>query len=122
MQAVLAAEAAGAIELLRNLREEIAANGLVREIPALNRDGDVVVHDGKTVPAKFVGNPAVAPYIALLDRMGLNLPELLATPRAIQKAQTEGEVGDALGDVLAGVMRVVPQVRRPVTVDHEGGE
>lgn len=119
MHEVLAAEAAGALELLRNLREEIAAHGLTREIPAFDKDGNPLLIDGKPAPAKIIGNPAIGPYIALLDRLGLNLPELLATPRAVKKIDAGEEVRDAFAELMGGVARMDFKRRGPVTIDQE---
>jgi len=121
LQALLAAEAAGALELLRNAREEVAERGLYLPIYAIKKNGEVVMLDDKPVVAKYVDNPAYMKYVVLLDRLGLNLPELLATPRAIQKAETEGETGDVLQDLLQGVASMNLGTRRqPVTIDQEG--
>lgn len=125
MHGVLAAEAAGALELLQKLREEIAVHGLVRELPVLDKEGKVVtITDPETgkekpVPGKIVGNPAIAPYIALLDRLGLNLPELLATPRAVAKVEGDEAAADAVGELLGRVASMdLSRGRRPLTIDQ----
>lgn len=121
MHEVLAAEAAGAIELLRQLREEIAAHGLTRELPAIDREGAVILMpDGKAAPGRIIANPAISHYYALLDRLGINLPELLATPRAAKKAEGGEEVADAFAELMEGVARMDFKKRRPVTIDQQG--
>ncbi len=120
MQDVLAAEAAGALEILHRLREEIAEHGMSREIPAVDKDGNVIMHEGRAVPAKIIDNPAIGKYIALLDRLGINLPELLATPRSVSKAGQGDDAVDAVAELLAGAARA--GLRRPVTVDQDGDQ
>lgn len=122
MHDVLAAEAAGAIELLRNLREEISARSVTLEIPAFDKEGKPLMVDGKPAPAKVIPNPAVNQYIALLDRLGINLPELLATPRAAAKSQTDDDAVDAVAELFGRVAEMGFSRRRPVTIDSPDDE
>ncbi|RCX32064.1 hypothetical protein [Thioalbus denitrificans] len=109
---MLAAQMAGALEVLQQLRAEIAENGVVREIPLVNKEGNVVGH-------KPVANPALAHYIKLLDGIGINLPELLVTPRSVQKLQEAEDATDAIRDLFSTALsRAGGRPVRRVTINH----
>lgn len=109
MQEILAAEAAGAMEILVRLREEIAEHGLSIEIPAISKDGDVILHPetGKPVASKIVTNPALAQYGNLLDKLGINLSNLLATPRAVAGLDQQEDGANAMAALLGSAFRNV---------------
>lgn len=123
MHEVLAAEAAGAVELLHRLREEVAEHGLVRELPALTKDGDVVqwvnpkTGERETVVGKIIGNPAVAQYTKLLEALGVDLAALLATPAALSKVGERESGEEALAELLGRAFGRVH--RRPAVIDGD---
>ena len=127
---ILSGEVAGAMELLRALREEVSRSGLVVGIPLTNREGDVVLHPktGEMIMTKFITNPGIANYIKLLGEMGINLPELLATPRATAAAAKGEPQANAFVEMLGGAMaRVTGQSLPPAqssgrVFDHEGDD
>lgn len=104
MESILAANMAGAMEVLQMLRMEIVTHGVVRSLPAFNADGQVVLHDGQLVPAKLIANPALAHYILMLDKLGISLTELLATPKSKHNAKTDDEKADALQEFLGAAL------------------
>jgi len=111
MHGLLASQVAGAIDLLQQMRDEISAR-LFIEKPVVNRSGDVVTLDGKPVTTTLV-NPMIAHFYKLLGELGVNLPELLATPRAASKAEQGDKVGDAVADLFSGLAEKFPQRQRP---------
>lgn len=111
---VLAAEMAGAVEILVQLREEIGARGLVVELDVFNKDG------GKT-GTKLVMNPAMGAYIKLLEKAGISLPQLMATPAAIARVKDPDGGADPVSDIFSAVLRKSrggPAIR-PDAVDGE---
>lgn len=118
MNEVLAAEAAGALELLQRLREEIAERGFIIWVPMVDKDGEVI-RDGEVVCAKPVPNPSMPIYVKLLEAMGINLPELLATPKSIKGAEQEEDAKSAMAAILG---RALGNVRMPhVPRTYENG-
>jgi hypothetical protein len=104
MHGLLARQVAEAIEVLHLCKREIAENGIVMEIPAISKESTVVLGpDGKPAPGKFISNPALAHYTRLLEVLGINLPELLATPRSKAREQVETDTGDAVQALLGGI-------------------
>ena len=104
MHGLLAHQVADAIETLAQMKREILDNGLVISVPAIDRDGNVITRaDGSEVIGKMFPNPAVVTYTRLLEVLGINLPELLATPRAHAREKVEGETGDAIQGLLGGI-------------------
>lgn len=123
MHGALASEAAGAFELLHNIREHIAEKGLTIFMPALNKNGEAICYTdpdtGETKTAGTYGvNPLFHHYAKLLADLGINLPELLATPRAHKKAEGDGDARDAFADMM-GRLANLPGGRHAKTIDGE---
>lgn len=74
----VAAHLAGAIEMLHGMREAIADKGLLIEQPVYGKDGQLVGHT-------VVVNPLIPHYTKLLGELGVNLPEMLSTPKSREK-------------------------------------
>lgn len=114
---LLASQVAGALEVLHKLREEIAENGVMYLLPMTDKDGN---HVGD----KPISNPALPHYLKLLDVLGINLPELMATPRAVLQRKAEEDAGDAVAD-LFGRLALAATGRRPgrvVDADYVEGD
>lgn len=134
VQALMAAEVAGNLELLHALRRTIVEEGLMISLPAISRDGEVIIDPttGKAAPGRVQANPALAPAIKLFEVLGINLPELLATPRARQRMADEDAGVGALQQMLGTVMARAASARaakgqgpRPATppaLEHDDGD
>ena len=107
MHELLSAEAAGAMEILVRLRQDIAEQGLTVVIPAISKDGEVIMHPatGDAVPGRVVANPALIQYGNLLDKLGINLAALMATPRAIADVDAQEDSSAALSALLGNAFR-----------------
>lgn len=120
MHGLLASQVAQAVQLLHDLREAIARDGLSLAIPAISKDGEVIKDEnGKPVPSKYVDNPALFHFTRLLDVLGINFPELLATPRAQKQAKVGEEQAGAMQSMLGVVMQRFGRVR---TLTQDGDE
>lgn len=127
MHEILAAEAAGALELLHRLREEIAEHGFIIHVPLIDKKGDVIMlpnivdgkKEGERPATKPIGNPVMPHYIKMLDAMGINLPELLATPKAVKDVGEKDEQKNALAALLGGALGAVSNGRRGRTFENE---
>lgn len=104
--ALMAAEVSAALQMLHDLRAEIADQGFVIPIPAIDSDGHVITRqDGTEVPAKYVMNPGYAMAIKTLEVLGINLTELLVTPKAKAQAKADDEKVDAMQTLLGGIFQ-----------------
>lgn len=127
--AMLAAQMAGAIDLLQQIREEIGEQGIVRLVPFVDKEGGVVLDPEGNVVGKYVANPALPQYIKLLDTLGINLPELMATPKAIEGAKRAEKGDEAMRQFMEGIARagggggaLPPQVFDDVDFEEAGDE
>ena len=122
MQALLATEMASNLELLGALRKAIVEDGFMVSLPAIDKEGNVIIDPttGKAAPGRVVANPTLGPAIKLFEVLGINLPELLATPRSRQRMSDEGEGLNALQQMLGGVMaRSRATAAKPRAIDHD---
>lgn len=99
---LLAAQVAGAVDLLSQMRETIRDTGPMVLVPFVTSKGDLIKHNDELV-GEYKLNPLIPHYTKLLGELGLNLPELMATPRAVAKDATEKENGDKLVDLFSGL-------------------
>lgn len=107
MQHMLAAEGAAALQLIHQLRSEISNNGISIPQYAVNKDGDVVM-DPKTGEKLILGysvNPLWGVLLGMIDKMGISLPEMLATPAARSRAKLNENAADAMTSVLGAIMQ-----------------
>lgn len=107
MHAVLAAEGAAALQLIHQLRTEITTNGMSVPQYAINKNGDVVCRPGTDEPIVlgYTVNPLWGVLIGLLDKMGVSLPEMLATPQARSRAKINDDTADAMTTLLGTFMQ-----------------
>lgn len=119
---LLAKISAEAIEVLHIMREHIAHKSPIIMQPIINKNGEVIVNPKTGEPYETpILNPVLDPYIKLLDKLGVDLPELMATPRAIAKDRTEKENGDKLVDLFSGLGDKFGTQKRK-TFDEKGNE
>lgn len=114
---MLASQVAQAMDVLQQIRELIAEEGILQFIPHLTKEGEFVTDPttGKQV-GRHVVNPALAHYTHLLDKLGINLPELMATPKAAAKAGDGDDGEDAVAELFERIGRAVGG-RRGRTID-----
>lgn len=104
MHGLLAHQAAEAIELLQLLKQDIAENGITVSIPMVTKEGELVYDNkGNPIPGKVFASPSLAHYTRLLEVLGINLPELLSTPRARAREKVEESATDAVQTLIGGI-------------------
>lgn len=120
MQGELAREMASNLQLLNNIREQIANDGVVIKIPLMDKHGAAVIdpETGKPYIADAKAHPVLAHLIRMTEALGINFAELLATPRAREKLRDEDEAAD-FGARLIGAIAARAGKRVPRTI--EGG-
>jgi hypothetical protein len=121
MNAMLAAEGAAAFQLLNQLRTELTQSGdLMVPVYAINKEGDVVCHPKTGEPLvldrKMPSGWGV--LIGLIDKMGISLPEMLATPQARTRAKLNEDTGNALTTVLGALMQKGRQPNGGRALEH----
>lgn len=94
MHGLLASKVAGALQILEQMRQAVS-DKLTVEKALYSKSGELLGHE-------TVLNPLLMSYIKMLEKMGINLPELLATPRAKAKDDNDKDGNDNLGDFLDG--------------------
>ena len=95
-----ASQLAGAITLLQEIRDQIAEAGLIVIKPFVTKEGKLVRDNDGTLAGEPMLNPLIPQYTKLLDKLGINLPELMLTPRAVAKVEDMEEAVDQLQDAF----------------------
>lgn len=106
LNGVLAANMAANMQIVQQLREVIANKGFSSETPLTTKDGDIIIdpRTGNPAVAKIHQNPEVFMLIRMMEAMGLNLPEMMATPRAREKVKDDNDRTDTMSAMLGAVM------------------
>lgn len=117
VNAMAAAQTAGAIETLHQIKQEIENNG-----PAIEQD--IFDKEGKPVGSKMLANPVLPFYVKMLDALGINLGEMMATPKARDKLVDSEDPDDPVLQMFQALAQASGDgrnkpVRRPETVDGE---
>lgn len=99
---LLAGNVAQALDLLAQLRQNIAEAGALVLQPFITKDGTVIEHKGELV-GKWVPNPVISHYTKLLDTLGISLPELMTTPRAMLAKADDGDGADDIDDLMSNI-------------------
>jgi len=90
---LLASQLAGAVEVLNQIKEEIADHGALIEQELFGKDGT-------SIGSRYVANPIMAQYIKLLDSLGINFSELMTTPKSVANIKDEEGSTDPIGDLM----------------------
>jgi len=114
MHGVLAGEVASNLHIIDQIRQAVAEHGVMRPVYETNRDGDPVLDPRTGAPMVFdlKMNPALGALIMFQDKLGVNLSELMATPKARQRMADEdegaGALQSAIGAIFAKAGRTLP--------------
>lgn len=120
MHGLLATEMAGNMQLLRQIREDIAERGLLIEIPLTNKLGNLVLDaDNKPVIGDLKPNPMLAHLIKFNESLGINFAELMATPRAREKLKDDDDAAAGL-QIMMGAIFNRAKGRLPAPRDDDG--
>lgn len=108
MHAVLATEGAAALQLIHQLRSEISSNGISIPQYAVTKEGHVLMDPENPTRKLVLGyqvNPLWGVLLGMIDKMGISLPEMLATPAARSRAKLNDDAADAMTSVLSAIMQ-----------------
>jgi hypothetical protein len=104
MHGLLAGEMASNMQILQQIRAEIADKGLMLAVPYVTKDGTVVRDtDGTPMVAEYKTNPILAHLIKFNESLGINFAELMATPRAREKLKDDDEAAGGLQSLLGAI-------------------
>lgn len=122
MHGLLASQVANAVNLLQQVWDHVNEHGVMIEKPIIDKKGNVVTDKDGEPYTMMVRNPMMNDVPKLLDKMGINLPELMATPRAVQKAQDDEDAVGAVHELIGRLGRASgngPVRRRTIDVTPE---
>lgn len=107
MQGLLATELAANLQIVNQIRQEIATRGVMIPEYVLSREGQVVLdpRTGDPLVNGYNLNPAMSILAKFTEAHGVSFAELLATPRARQRLQDEDEAANALHTVLGAIVQ-----------------
>lgn len=106
MHGVLAAEGAAMLQMLSEIRSSIARDGLMLKVPIVLKSGDVAKDgDGTIIAGDWKPNPLLPAMVMLFDKLGISLPEMLATPQARHRAKTGEDAAKTFQGLLGGIMQ-----------------
>lgn len=106
MQGVLANELAAGVQLMHTMREAIGEHGMLVGTPMIDKKGKPILDaNGKQALADLKANPVLPHLIKLLDSLGINFAEVLATPAARQRAKSDEETSGGIASVLGAIMQ-----------------
>lgn len=112
MHGLLATELAANLQVVNQIRQEIAQHGVMIPEYAATKEG-TLIKDPRTGEPMVMGfnlNPAMALLAKFTEAHGVSFAELLATPRARQRLQDGDEAASALQTVLGAIVqRARPQ-------------
>ena len=121
--ALLASEVAAAVQMLHDMRSQLADSSYIITIPQVDKDGDVItMPDGSIAPAKVLAHPLMPHIWRALEILGINFAELNVTPRARAKAKSDGETAGALQTAMGAIFQRLGPLRRIPAPDPGGGE
>lgn len=124
---LMASQIASAVQMLQDLRNSINDdNPIVAPKYALTKEGEVVMHNGKPVIVGYVMHPAFFEYTNLFRALGINLPEMMVTPKASAKLGDQDDAADAITNLFARLMQrgngPVKRGGRIIEHDADAGE
>lgn len=121
IQGVMAGEAAAMLQILNQLRTEISKMGLMVRKPIILKGGTVLRDgEGEIIYGDLQVNPGLSQLIFLADKLGINLPEMLATPQSRSRAKTGEQAADTFSALLGGIMQRGQRAADPLpALPHE---
>ncbi|MBR0346024.1 MAG: hypothetical protein IJI03_12280 [Rudaea sp.] len=124
MHGVLANEVASNLQVIDQVRQAIAEKGIYVEQYELTKEGKVIAHPetGKPLIADLKINPAIFALAKLNDTLGINMAELMVTPRQVSRVKDDedavGGFAAAVGAIFARAGKHMPRSKR-AAIEHE---
>ncbi|WP_167631577.1 hypothetical protein [Mariprofundus ferrooxydans] len=99
------------VSVIQQMFADIQARGIWITQDMLNAEGEVV-------GTKEQENPHIGTMIKLMDKLGINLPEFLATPQSQAKVIQEDEAQQTAAEFTRAVTRLIPSEMRMPAFDE----
>ena len=113
---MMAQQAAGVVEVLQLMRDQISSEGVLVKQPIVDKSGKIVGY-------KYLPNPILGLWQKLLNDFGISLPEMMATPRQVAKLTEDDEKENALAKLFANALSRAggagPVRRQTIDVESE---
>ena len=124
MNHILAAEGASMFQLIHELRSQITTQGLSIPQYAINKQGEVVLDPatGEPLVLDYKMHPGWGVLLGIFDKMGISLPEMLATPASRSRAKVNDQTADAMTTVLGRIMSMAGGPAQRAAIPHRGGD
>lgn len=124
MHGLLATELAANLQIVNQIRQEIADHGITVPVYERTKEGDVVLNPRTGEPMVFDLriNPALAALAKFTEAHGVNFAELMATPRARERIREDDDAASGLASAIGAIMgRAVKKIPGRV-IDGEAGD
>lgn len=107
---LLAAQVSNTVAMLQRLFEEVQSKGPFVFVPIVTKDGATVPdpsskEDGAVI-GTWVRNPLLNDIPKFMHELGINLPELLATPKAVTDVKQKDDENNAAHEMVARLGRI----------------
>jgi len=121
---MMASEIANTIELLATMRKSISDNGVVVIKPYITKDGTPIrdPSDANKLLGDLIPNPLLTHVQKYMDTLGINLPELMATPRAVSNLKKDDDDKNEIKDLftsIGGALKSGLENKTSKTFEHE---
>jgi len=120
MHGVMASQIASAVNLLQQLYDGINSAGVMVGIPLINKSGEVVKDSEGNPYMSYKRNPLLNDIPKMMHELGINLPELMATPKAVAQKDTDDDANNAITELFGRIGRASngsgPVKRRTIDV------
>lgn len=106
MHGVLANEVSSNLQVIDSVRQAIADKGVYIEQYEISKSGEVVVDPdtGKKLVADLKINPAIFALAKLNDSLGINMAELMATPRQVARVKDDEDAAGGLASAIGAIL------------------
>ena len=106
MHGVMASQVANAVNLIQQLHDFINANGVMLAMPLLGKGNEPIIDKETNEPyMTYSRNPLLNDIPKMMHELGINLPELMATPKAIVQKGNDEDANNALGELFGRLGR-----------------
>lgn len=105
MHGVMASQVASAVNLIQQLHDHINSVGVLMGTPLTTKEGTVIRDDEGKPFMIYKRNPLLNDIPKMMRELGINLPELMATPKAVAQQSTNEDAANAITDLFGRMGR-----------------
>lgn len=106
MHGLMASQMAANMQVLQQIRSEIAERGVMVAVPMTTKAGEPIYDKaGELMLADWKANPILAHLIKFSESLGLNFAEMMATPKARERLKDADDAEGGLQGLLGAIFR-----------------